>query len=82
MLRLAIFYTVFGGSADVRQRVAVYPKPIDAGVSRVAMVTLDPQLNNIVCDWVLYAADVGRLWIFDRKVLYGCTVGIVLVVSE
>lgn len=82
MLRLTVLYTVLCGPADVRQRVAMYSEPVDAGVGRVAMVTLNPQLNYVVSDRVLDSADVGRLRVLYREVLYGRAIGVVLIVSE
>lgn len=82
MLRFTFLYAVLCGFSDIRKRIAMYPESIDTGVSRVAMVALHSQLYNVVGDWVLHAANVGCLRIFDWEVLDGCPVCIVHVIAE
>lgn len=81
-LRLAVLYAVLCSPSNVSQSVAVYPEPVDAGIRRVPVVTLDSQLYHVVCDGVLHTADVGHLRVFHGEVLYSGAVRVVRVVAE
>lgn len=82
LLCFTVAYAVLGSTAYVREWVAVDSKPVDTGVRRVAMVTLDAQLYNVVGDGVLNSVDVGRLGVLHGEVLYGGSVRVVHVLAK
>lgn len=82
LLRLALLYTVLCSSPDVGQRVPMYPESVDASVSRVAMVTLDPEFDDVEGDGVFDAAYIGGLGVLNWKVLDRGTIGVVHVVAK
>lgn len=82
LVSFTVPYAVIRGAFDVTQRVAMHPKPVDTGVSGVAVVALDSELEYIVSHGVRDATDALSLRVFNREVLNRGAVGVVHVIAE